>query len=191
MSDPMTKPHHGRLATIMLTGLCLWSCGSGAGNTQKQQDIPTVFKDIQPVEIDYELPVQTDNGVIKSDIHEPEIDPGQPPSDSIDSIDGDDSIEHDPGIKLDDGKCTPDCAGRECGNDGCGGKCGTCPGTSECIAFQCVCIPDCADRECGDDGCGGVCSPGCGAGVKCLDWGKCARFGPCKPSSTTLTCAES
>ncbi|NOZ01118.1 MAG: hypothetical protein GXP54_04420, partial [Deltaproteobacteria bacterium] len=26
---------------------------------------------------------------------------------------------------------------------------------------------------------------------KCLDWGKCARFGPCKPSSTTMTCAES
>lgn len=35
----------------------------------------------------------------------------------------------------DDGEvvhCTPDCSGKNCGNDGCGGSCGTCSGTSIC-----------------------------------------------------------
>jgi len=30
--------------------------------------------------------------------------------------------------------CTPDCAGRECGGDGCGGSCGTCGGSETCSA---------------------------------------------------------
>ena len=64
------------------------------------------------------------------------------------------------------GPCVPDCTGRVCGGDGCGGVCG--PGcfgaTPDCneTTGQCECIPDCAGRECGDDGCGGTCDPGCG-----------------------------
>ncbi|MFK7986856.1 MAG: hypothetical protein AB8I08_12600 [Sandaracinaceae bacterium] len=30
--------------------------------------------------------------------------------------------------------CTPQCAGRECGDDGCGGSCGSCNGTATCSA---------------------------------------------------------
>lgn len=29
--------------------------------------------------------------------------------------------------------CTPDCVGRPCGSDGCGGSCGTCPPNDSCI----------------------------------------------------------
>ena len=57
--------------------------------------------------------------------------------------------------------CVPDCTGRVCGDDGCGGSCGSCtPGVTTCNALgQCVaCDPNrCAGRECGDDNCGGTC----------------------------------
>lgn len=36
------------------------------------------------------------------------------------------------------GSCTPDCSGLECGNDGCGGTCGTCSGTQSCSEGICV-----------------------------------------------------
>src|SRR5438876_884656 len=62
--------------------------------------------------------------------------------------------------------CTPDCAGRNCGDDGCGGSCGTCA-MSDCdtTTGMCVgCIPD-GDQGCrsGFDCCSGV----CGAGTIC------------------------
>jgi len=67
------------------------------------------------------------------------------------------------------GSCTPDCAGIQCGPDGCGGSCGWCSGSQSCQGGQCVdpgdCVPDCADKMIGEaDGCGGVCSGG-GTGI--------------------------
>ena len=57
--------------------------------------------------------------------------------------------------------CEPDCEGRDCGNDGCGGECGTCDEESECVPFEWVCKstcePNCDGLACGDDGCGGEC----------------------------------
>jgi len=60
------------------------------------------------------------------------------------------------------GPCTPECTGKTCGDDGCGGSCGTCydqrgavdPGL--CRQDTC-CTPQCAGKTCGDNGCGGVC----------------------------------
>jgi hypothetical protein len=34
--------------------------------------------------------------------------------------------------------CVPDCAGKKCGTDGCGGNCGTCEGIQECESGACV-----------------------------------------------------
>lgn len=34
----------------------------------------------------------------------------------------------------DEGACTPDCSGKQCGSDGCGGECGTCGGKQTCNA---------------------------------------------------------
>ena len=67
--------------------------------------------------------------------------------------------------------CTPNCAGKTCGSDGCGGFCGTPDGLcatpgNECQNGQCVCIPDCNMRECGDNGCGGTCGT-CSSGTSC------------------------
>ena len=59
-----------------------------------------------------------------------------------------------------DGKCadcTPNCAGKECGDDGCRGSCGECGGYDTCNNGQCECTPKCGENSCGDDGCGGNC----------------------------------
>ncbi len=68
------------------------------------------------------------------------------------------------------GSCTPNCAGKQCGSDGCSGACGTCASPSTCNASnQCVaptCTPNCSGKQCGDDGCGGVCGT-CATGQTC------------------------
>lgn len=71
------------------------------------------------------------------------------------------------------GSCLPNCAGRPCGEDGCGGICGTCPGAKAiCLEGQCVCHPHCSGTVCGDDGCGGSCGE-CSATGSCLDGACC------------------
>lgn len=65
--------------------------------------------------------------------------------------------------------CTPNCAGKVCGDDGCGGMCGTCvdPAKPSCVAGACAaCVPICSGKACGDDGCGGNCGT-CGQGQLC------------------------
>ncbi len=66
------------------------------------------------------------------------------------------------------GTCVPDCSGKQCGDDDCGGTCGTCPAGAHCSAGVCVsdCVPNCTGKECGSDGCGGSCGT-CGAGEVC------------------------
>lgn len=73
--------------------------------------------------------------------------------------------------------CTPDCAGKTCGPDGCGGFCsgptlyGACPNGETCQGGAC-CRSDCGQdgrsskRDCGSDGCGGSCGT-CGVGLYC------------------------
>jgi hypothetical protein len=70
--------------------------------------------------------------------------------------------------------CTPDCASRECGDDGCGGSCGTCPGGCggilTCYEGSCgavPCCPNCAERQCGSDGCYGTCGTCAGPDMEC------------------------
>ena len=64
--------------------------------------------------------------------------------------------------------CVPNCTGLQCGGDGCGGSCGTCPGNQSCNANgQCgECVPNCSGVECGNDGCGGSCGE-CVGGFFC------------------------
>ena len=45
-------------------------------------------------------------------------------------------------------KCNPDCTGKTCGPNGCGGSCGACAGTEACLAGACANICD-------------VCATGC------------------------------
>jgi sulfatase modifying factor 1 len=62
--------------------------------------------------------------------------------------------------------CVPMCDGLSCGDDGCGGVCGTCDGPSTCQAGACVCVPDCSGKFCADDGCGAACFA-CPSGFAC------------------------
>ncbi len=67
--------------------------------------------------------------------------------------------------------CTPDCAGRQCGDNGCGGSCGSCLGQDQCNASGICepppCEPSCTGLECGNDGCGGSCGS-CGLYSACV-----------------------
>ena len=44
-----------------------------------------------------------------------------------------------------EGECVPSCAGKQCGDDGCGGTCGLCPAGTDCVENVCQ----------GQGGCGG------------------------------------
>ena len=71
--------------------------------------------------------------------------------------------------------CVPNCAGRECGDDGCGNVCGMClPGVSCLADGTCEpCIPDCQGKWCGSDECGGSCGE-CPQDQKCTVSGMCS-----------------
>jgi hypothetical protein len=73
-------------------------------------------------------------------------------------------------------QCIPVCAGKTCGDDGCGGSCGVCVKGQTCNAGKCVelCQPDCAGRVCGSDLCGGQCGE-CAAGLTCNGQGQCVQ----------------
>jgi hypothetical protein len=86
--------------------------------------------------------------------------------------------------------CTPSCTNKQCGDNGCGGECGTCDFGDTCGANgRCeeICVPDCIDKQCGDDGCGGTCGT-CAAGETCSGSGTCS--GPCVPDCDGQTCGS-
>ncbi|MBR57575.1 MAG: hypothetical protein CMH54_05895 [Myxococcales bacterium] len=89
--------------------------------------------------------------------------------------------------------CVPNCAGKECGEDGCGGSCGscvfgeTCSATGQCEAGS-GCTPDCQGKNCGADGCGGSCGS-CGAGEQCQN-GVCSNAGGCMPDCAEKECGD-
>ena len=75
------------------------------------------------------------------------------------------------GLCFDGACCVPQCDGLECGDDGCGGSCGTCPEVAPiCDHGTCAltCSPDCQDLACGPDGCEGSCGS-CHCGETCDD----------------------
>ena len=89
----------------------------------------------------------------------------------------------------------PACAGKECGDDGYGGSCGTCindctgdPDPTFCHDGICanVCCPYCGDRECGDDGCAGLCGV-CVVGQYCTPEGRCEV---CTPDCAGKACGD-
>ena len=94
--------------------------------------------------------------------------------------------------------CQPKCTGKECGPDGCGGSCGSCPGQEPCVDGSCVvCPPSCSGKCVGaSDGCGGTCPTnncsGCCSGTTCQGGTlntECGKNGAgCTSCSTGKTC---
>jgi len=55
--------------------------------------------------------------------------------------------------------CQPNCIGKSCGSDDCGGSCGSCSGTNICTGGVCRCSSyNCNGQTCGSDGCGETCA---------------------------------
>lgn len=87
------------------------------------------------------------------------------------------------------------CELRLCGDDGCGGTCGTCPEPNfQCLSsfeppdvtrYVCVCVPDCTDKNGGDDGCGGTCPVCTQEGEQCVD-----NICVCTPMCTDIECGD-
>ena len=95
------------------------------------------------------------------------------------------------------GGCTPQCAGQECGSDGCGGTCGFCPPGLQC-GDQGFCIPSgsCMPGEMGCDGNNVALCVGdgqwmplqsCPSGTVCQS-GQC--IGGCIPQCAGKTCGS-
>ena len=87
--------------------------------------------------------------------------------------------------------CEPSCQGKECGDDGCGGDCGTCGSGTQCEAGQCAdltCVPVCDGKVCGADGCGSQCGS-CVVGQSCNDKGQCIDDG-CQPACDGKVCGD-
>lgn len=90
--------------------------------------------------------------------------------------------------ELESGACQPSCSGRACGDDHCGGTCGSCTSGISCDAYtgRCggsSCSPSCSGKTCGPDGCGGACGT-CGVGLACDAQGTCA----CVPQCSGRAC---
>ncbi len=88
--------------------------------------------------------------------------------------------------------CVPDCAGRQCGSDGCGGSCGPsgggCPGANDvCKSGVCVCQPTCVGKQCGDNGCGSACGS-CGSNQTCSAGTCVGILGTCATCTNSSEC---
>ena len=92
---------------------------------------------------------------------------------------------HEP--KLTPECCSPDCLGKACGPDGCGGMCGFCEeGFCNEDTFSCEdeCISNCVGKECGPDGCGTFCGL-CPDDMMCDPEGQCVD---CVPNCAGKEC---
>lgn len=88
--------------------------------------------------------------------------------------------------------CIPQCEAKECGDDGCGGTCGTCPAAAPictdiglCVA---TCAPACDGKECGPDGCGNQCGNCPQAAPYCDAQGMCQAT--CNPNCSGRECGD-
>lgn len=87
--------------------------------------------------------------------------------------------------------CKPSCQDRVCGDDGCGGTCGTCGAGTACDATlgTCTpCTPNCGTATCGSDGCGGTCGT-CREGESCNAL-KRQCIPACQPACSGRECGE-
>jgi hypothetical protein len=105
-----------------------------------------------------------------------------------------------PSVCVDGQCCTPNCAGKSCGDDGCGGSCGSCTPPYHCgTQGNCECARGCFPLCGQDDGCGGSCSNtddvcnGCGTTNACGRYcGDCCAYYDCEGvcnGSATYDCA--
>lgn len=81
--------------------------------------------------------------------------------------------------------CAPRCQGRECGPDGCGGKCGSCAQGEYCDPQPGQCVGCRSDADCAANPAGTRCEPARKVCVACLSDADCDASGlvACDPAS--------
>ena len=181
--------HHARLSVIGPTFLLLLLACQGAGSGEVSCDPGALL----PCTCTSGASgVQTCSDGAWGDCACAESDVAEPPKDcpaGMSWVDGacrPKEIEApDPGPEPE--ACVPDCVGRICGGDGCGGSCGQC-GTGEFCANGTTCMLDCDKAVCGGDiccdhtCCGDEC---CSAGQLCIDERFC-----CAPHCGGKVCGD-
>jgi len=88
------------------------------------------------------------------------------------------------GAADDESTCLRNCDAKDCGDDGCGGTCGSCAPRQQCESGECKCAPDCSGKSCGEDGCGGTCGS-CAPRQQCQS-GECE----CLPNCAEKSCGD-
>jgi N-acetylneuraminic acid mutarotase len=84
--------------------------------------------------------------------------------------------------------CTPLCDARACGDDGCGGQCGTCEVTARCTpAGTCEELPRCGDGVCDEIENCAICPGDCG---QCCGDGACAPDEGCANCPSDCSCGD-
>lgn len=177
------------VARFVILVFFLWllgGCGKGGGGARDEGYPPVVIPG-------YEIASIEDPGTSIVETREPGPSEEGPdpfsPEKEFETLQDEGKLEDDASLVLEtEVPCIPSCANKECGNDGCGGLCGTCPANHICQSGKCICVPSCSGKECGEDGCGGQCPPGCKEDLPCLEGGRCAKLGPCS-KHYTLTCS--
>ncbi len=101
-------------------------------------------------------------------------------------------VGHDTGPDA-DGSCIPDCNGKECGDNGCGGECGPCDANELCTNNSCICNDTVSDQqlcvarawECG----AGLTTNACNE-ARSFDCGQCPRGGTCGEDHRCIACVR-
>ncbi len=162
-------------------------CYTGIAPAHRVQCDNNVWKDLGPCAANEYCNVQND-GSDPTGVKKLAICVASSTGGGLDATSGGDStgggqdliIANKDGAKSDNGGCVPQCDGKECGADGCGGNCGKCPTAApNCVQGLCksgTCTKQCANKQCGDDGCGGKCGT-CSGSKTCNASGQCVGGG--------------
>lgn len=180
---------------LLLCGLIAALGCKGSSGTRPDSHPQDMGREVAVVEVTYDFGVDSGREVVEDsgseDFESSEFELGS----QEDGM----QVENEPYLDLgepdettyDEGPCIPNCEGKVCGPDGCGGICGYCQYGKVCKDGQCIdiCIPDCIEKGklCGPDGCGGECPPGCQAGFECRDDFRCHPV-ECVPDCTGRVC---
>lgn len=107
-------------------------------------------EDAESDTVDSDLRTDTREDAVEADVPEPDVPEADVPEPDV---------------------CTPDCVGLECGPDGCGGSCGTCRATDECVEGLCKSEEVPPPATCEE---GYYCAVDCGLTEECIE--ECGIF---------------
>jgi len=169
----------GFLLLLLVSGATV-SCGSDGGSPPPGSDVADAGDAAGDALADGVMPDGQDAAA------DPGSDPAGPADGAADGL-PEESLTDAPGDA--DVVCVPDCAGKQCGADGCGGSCGSCPQYSQCDAGGVCQAPACASsKDCPlelvCDKFQGICvecveDADCGEGKKCNAQSQCFDVTPC------------